>query len=160
MILCDISGRRAPHRGLGRSQDTLLGVRERAILWEGRRTVVHGLEVIDKSEDVPMPHRDPLEDRNLVADHVLAACHKALVDDCSVSTVSKNATRAFPYLWQHSSARCRCEHILSLHYRTQLPMSCLMSMSTLRSSGLAGCAYPSCICRAGSEASGQAAATP
>lgn len=45
------------------------------------RTVVHGLKVVHKSQDVPVTHGHSLQDGNLVPDHVLSPCHKPLVDD-------------------------------------------------------------------------------
>lgn len=51
-------------------------------------TVVHRLKVVHEGQDVLMPHRDPLQDRNLIPHHVFPAGHETLIDHlgCVVST--------------------------------------------------------------------------
>ncbi len=46
-----------------------------------RRTVVHGLEVVDEGQDVSVADRDSFQHGDLVSDHMLSSRHESLVDD-------------------------------------------------------------------------------
>lgn len=43
--------------------------------------VVHSLEIVDQSQDIPMPHRYAFQNSDFIPDHVLSSGHKPLVDD-------------------------------------------------------------------------------
>lgn len=46
-------------------------------------TVVHSLEVVNESQDVPVPNGHSLQDSNLIPDHMFSTGHQALVNHLS-----------------------------------------------------------------------------
>lgn len=57
-------------------------------------TVIEGLKVVDKGQDVGVTDGDATKDSNLVADHVLLALHQLFVDHLDgISLASFNLSR-------------------------------------------------------------------
>lgn len=58
-------------------------------------TIVHGLKVVNKGQNIPVPHGNSLQDGDLVSDHMFSSCHKALVNHLRSIVASSVDVNAF-----------------------------------------------------------------